>query len=289
MEPSDTIIIRETPTGKLHFSHKNHRFWKEIDGKKKYFPSVTGFTGILDKPGLPYWAVGLCEDELVLRLTNGKVLTEQDIYEAGVMHEIKKAEHADIGKTIHSWIDEWFTGKDPELPENSSVMSGVNSFLEFQNKYKFKWLEGEQIVCSDKYGFAGIYDKKMLLEKDTEIEGQMIPKGRYMTDFKSSNQLQDEFAFQTGLYQVAETEITGEEFMGRLVIRFAKESEDDYYARMAKKNEKRAKLGKKPVAIPPYKVFEPKFYLENEKDIEAALALITVKRRLTELAKLPTT
>lgn len=279
------IIERQTPTGILYFDDKTHRFWKIKDGKKIPYLSVTGFTGILDKPGLKYWAVGLAEDYLVNLLNQGKLLTEVDIYLAGNQHEIAKAEHADIGIQIHDWTGAWLDGKNPLLPEHSSVLTGITSFLDFQSKYNFHWLAGEQITCSDTFGFAGRWDRKLKLDEPIEYEGQQIPAGLYMTDFKSSNQLDDVFAFQTGLYQVAEEEITGEKFAGRLVIRFAKESEEEQIIRYEKKNAKREKLGKKPQEMPEYKVFEPRFYLENDKDIAAALGLIRIKNRLSELAK----
>jgi hypothetical protein len=266
------IIERQTPTGTLYFNEGSHRYYKEVDGKKKYYPSVTGYTGIINKPGLIYWAVGLAEDNLISKLLAGKVLDELDIYEAGEQHTKFKQDAGDIGTQIHDWIDQWLNGLDPEIPDHPNVQTGITSFLTYQQENKIEWLDGEQIVCSEKYGFGGRYDRKC------KIDGKL-----YMVDFKSSNQLSEDYAIQTALYQIAEEEITGEKFDGRLVIRFAKETEDEYLARMEKKNDKRRKLGKKPSEIKPYAVFEPKFYLDNEADKQAAIACVTLQNRLKAL------
>lgn len=266
------IIERQTPTGILYFNEETHKFWKMVEGKKKGLSSVTNYTGVIDKPGLKYWAVGLCEDELCKKLGTGKIIDELDIYQAGQQHELFLKQAGDVGTQIHDWINEWLNGKDPIIPENPAVQSGINSFLTYQNEQKIKWLEGEKITCSDEYWFAGRFDRIAL------IDGK-----RYMVDFKSSNQLSEDYALQTALYQIAEEEITGEKFDGRLVIRFAKETEEEYISRMEKKNDKRIKLGKKPNEIEPYKIFEPVFYMENDKDKEAALACVTLKNRLKEL------
>lgn len=266
------IIERQTPTGILYFDEVVHRFWKVIDDKKKYLSGATSYTGVIDKPGLKYWAVGLTEDELCKRLGTGKILDELDIYQAGQQHEIFLKQAADIGTKIHDWIDQWLNGKDPVIPEDPAVQSGINSFLTYQSEHNIQWLEGEQITCSDKYWFAGKYDRVAV------IDGK-----KYIVDFKSSNQLSEDYALQTALYQIAEEELTGQTFDGRLVIRFAKETYEEYISRMEKKNDKRIKLGKKPNEIEPYKIFEPVFYLENEADKEAALACVTLKNRLKDL------
>ncbi len=268
------IIERKTPTGILYFDDKTHRFWKMVDGKKKAYTSVTQYTGVIDKPGLKYWAVELMEDDLLGILTSGKVITEIDILKAAKLHEVRKQEAADIGTKIHDWIDQWLNGSDPAMPEDPNVLTGITSFLDFQAANKVKWLPGEQITCSEVYGFAGKYDRIAIVDNK-----------KYMVDFKSSNQVSEDYAFQTMLYQIAEEEVTGEKLDGRLVIRFAKESEPEYLARMKKKNDKRVKLGKEPNKVEPYKVFEPVFFVENEKDKVAALGLIPVKNRLKELSK----
>ena len=267
------IIERQTPTGILYFDDKTHRFWKMLGDKKKYYTSVTQYTGLIDKPGLKYWAVELMEDALLAKVYANQPITELDILQAAKLHEVRKQEAADIGTKIHDWIDAWINGKDPAMPEDPNVLTGITSFLDYQREHKVKWLEGEQITCSEVYGFAGKYDRKAI------IDGK-----KYMVDFKSSNQLSEDYCFQTMLYQIAEEELSGEKFDGRLVLRFAKETEEEYLARMQKKNDKRAKLGKELNEVKPYKVFEPMFYTETDKDRVAALGLIPAKNRLKELS-----
>lgn len=265
------ILTRETDKGKLYFNDANHRFWKEEEGKKKYLKSVTSFTGILDKPGLPFWAVRLMRDDLFTKLQLGKILDKADIYYAHKLHQIRKQEAADIGTQIHEWIDKWISGENPEIPDHKNVAQGIISFLEFQRENNIEWLEGEFITWSEQYWYAGKPDRK------AKFNGL-----KYIVDFKSSKEVNAEYAFQTALYQIAEQEQTGEEFGGRLILRFAKLSEEDYYEELALENELRKEFGDKPKELKPYRVFEPVFFT-NPKDLEISLQLVNVANRLNQL------
>lgn len=271
-----TVIARDTKNGTLYHDPVTHRFWKEVEGKRHYYrKSVTGILNdCIAKPGLVYWAVELGEDYLLDLIASGKVLTEMDVLTAGQQHTIRKQEAADIGTQAHEWIDHWLNGENPEIPADQNVAMAIQSFLTFQRDHQVKWHEGEQIVCSDTYGYAGRYDRV------AEIDGKL-----YLVDFKTSNAINPEYALQTALYQIAEEEcsLVGRVFAGRAVLRFAKETKEDYEARMERKNEKRKKRGQEPKEVIPYQPFEVVYYTENEKDKLAALAGVNLSLRLQEL------
>lgn len=270
---NENTVSRTTKHGTLFFNQATHRFWTEdAEGNKSYLKSVTRFTGSLDKPGLKYWSVRLMRDDLFVRIQNGEVITKEHIYTAHKLHAVKTQQAGNIGTIIHDWIDQWIDGKDPEIPEDKNAYQGVISFLEFQRVHNVKWLRGEFITWSPKYGYAGKPDRI------AEIDGMT-----YLVDYKSSNSVEPEYAFQTSLYAQAESEQEDIRFQGRLVLRFAKVSEDEYYDELEKENALRKEFGDKPKEAKPYKIFEPVFFHENEKDLQAALALVGVVNRYEEL------
>lgn len=228
----------------ISFDEARHRFTNE---KGESIPSVTSFTGVIDKSRpLIFWAVRLTKEYLLERIDNGEAITVIDIEEASRMHTKKKEEAADIGTRIHKWVERWIAGEKPELPDNEKERKGVTAFLKFQKEHNVKWLESEKIVYSKKYNFAGILDAVGTIgDKLTLI------------DFKSSNALYDEYRFQVSAYQLAYEEMTGKKIDERIIIRFGKEDGE----------------------------FESVTLDEDDKDKKAFLGCIAVKRRLNELSK----
>lgn len=266
------IITRETKKGKLFFNEGSHRFWTEKDGEKNYLKSVTRYTGGFEKPGLTYWAVRLMRDDLFTKLQNGEVINKEHIYLAHKLHALKKAEAGNIGTQGHAWIDQWIDNKNPDIPENPNVANIVDAFLEFQRKYNIKWGQGEFITWSDLHGYAGKPDRK------AEYDGKKL-----IVDFKSSNELQPEYAYQTALYQIAEEEQTDETFDERLVIKLAKLTEEEYYAELEAENALRKEFGDKPKEAKAYKAFEAVFFRNNEMDKKGALEAVNTMNRLEQI------
>jgi CRISPR/Cas system-associated exonuclease Cas4 (RecB family) len=226
----------------IYFDDEKHRFWDE-EGNN--IPSVTSFTGIIDKSSaLIGWAIKLTKQYLLSKIENGEQITIIDIEEATKEHRKAKEEAADIGTQIHEWIEKWIKGEKPEIPEDEKIGNVINAFLQFQKEYKVKWLETEKIVYSQKYNFAGILDAVGIINKKLVI-----------FDFKSSNGIYSEYAFQTAGYQIAYEEMTGKRIDHRIIVRFGKDTGD----------------------------FEWRKFDENEKDKKAFIACLTLKNRLKEL------
>jgi hypothetical protein len=228
----------------IYFDDDKHKFWDE---KGNTINSVTSFTGVIDKSGaLIGWAVNLAKKYLLAKIENGEQITIIDVEEAVKEHRRIKEEAADIGTQIHNWVDKWIKGEKPEIPEEERVRNGITAFLQFQKDKKVEWIESEKIVYSRKHNFAGILDAIGLIGKDLVI-----------FDFKSSNGIYPEYAFQTAAYQLAYEEMAKKKIKYRMIVRFGKDTGD----------------------------FEWRRFDENKKDQEAFVACKTLKERLKEMDK----
>lgn len=250
----------------VKFFPESHIYY--VDGKRK--TGVTTFLGIIDKSrALIPWAIDLFRDFLIE--LKGEI-TEEHIYKGSVLHEAKKAEAATIGDEIHAWCEAYIRSKlkekgaqMPEMPEKKAVQVGVNAFLDWEKQHKVKFLSTERVVYSQKHDFIGKMDIEAVID------------GRHcLVDLKSSNGLYNSVRLQTAAYVMADQEESGRKYDGRWAIRLSKETEEEYKARMVKKNDSRARTGKKLVEFPAYQVFEAKDLDEGYKfmkrDKEAFLA-----------------
>lgn len=241
-------MIIETKAGEdiIFFNDESHRFWRVQNSKKIPISSVTSFTGIIDKSRpLIIWAVKLTNNFLKNVISHGQIITEGHIEEACKQHSIKTKEAGDTGTFIHALVSKWIKQEEIIIPDDDKVRNGFDAFLKFQQEHKAKWLESEKIVYSQIFDFAGILDAV------AEIDDKLV-----LVDFKSSNSLYPEYAFQAAAYQLAYEEMTGKKIDHRLIIRFGKDDGQ----------------------------FEVKKYEENDKDIDGFLACLNLKNRLKELS-----
>lgn len=261
---SDTTTIQVNGY-EIFFNRNSHRFWRMENGKKISIPSVTSFTGIIDKSQqLIPWAVNLMVEHLTIKIGE---ITEVDIYEASQLHKVKKQEAADIGSLAHEWISSWLKGENPVMPDNPSVQQAINSFLEYQDQNNIDWIQSEEIVYYNDNGieYAGIFDAI------AKIKNKLV-----LVDFKSSNGIYPEYMLQAAGYQLAYEWMNNVKIDRRMIIRLAKETEEEYVARMQKKNyQDYAK----------YQSVEVREYKENLADQQAFIACVTLKNRLKEIEK----
>lgn len=225
-----------------------------VNGVRK--TGVTTYIGIKDKSRpLIIWATELYRDYLLDVFENGKI-DKGHILEGCVLHTAKKEEAATIGDIAHKWIEEYISGNNPEMPEDPRVVTAVTGFLDWEKEHKVKFISSERVVYSKKHDFIG----KMDIE--AKVDGKLC-----LIDIKTSNGLYNSYAMQTAAYVKADEEESGREYKGRWLVRIAKETEEEYIARMNKKGK---------TDFPPYVVFEAK-YLDEEagnidRDYEAFLA-----------------
>lgn len=262
---------------RVRFYPNSHRY--TVNGKATS-GSVTGLIGVKDKSGgLVPWAVALCANYLRDLVMKGQTLTEEDFIQAEEQHTIKKVEAANVGSQLHDWIENYIKyilkhkGYEnmPELPKLKESQIGVNAFLDWIAENKVKFISSERAVYSKKYDYIGKMDV------EAKVNGQLC-----LLDWKTSNDLRNDYYMQTSAYVKADEEESGREYEGRWLIRLAKETEKQYIARMQKKNDERIRKGKDPIDFPPYQVFEPMFLDADdsnlERDFKAFLACKTLHR-----------
>ncbi len=241
---------------KIKFFPESHIYM--VNGKRK--SGVTTYIGILDKSrALISWATGLAEDALCEAVKDGKPVTKELIEEACGLHAVKKKEAADIGTEIHDWAEQYIRHKlkekgveMPEMPERREAQIGVAAFIDWEKEHKVKFVSSERIVYSKKHDYIGKMDIEAIIDGDL-----------CLVDIKSSSGLYNSVNMQTAAYLKADEEESKREYAGRWALRLAKETEEEYFEKWSRKNEKRVKAGKSEISVPPYEVFEAK-YLDPE-------------------------
>lgn len=180
------------------------------DGEK--FDSVTTFLkGFKDPFNTDYWSQKKAE--------------ERGITQEEILKEWKnKADTATgLGTEVHEWIEDFLSGRNPELPQNIESKNRCSRFFEFYNKNltDFIPLESELRVFSKKWRIAGtidqpflFYDKK--LDKVLTVIGDWKTnkvfkddnhsKGRYKKLLRPFNNLwenhHNEYSIQISLYRL---------------------------------------------------------------------------------------
>jgi len=232
------------------FNEDLHQYWIREE-KMKRLCGVTTICGIINKPFLIPWAVNTTIEHLrqnIALLKDGSMSGETILEMAKQESDRQKQDSADLGKTIHAWIEDYIMGRKPEMPEDSRAVIGANNFLEWVDEKKVKFLWAEKVVYSKQHGFVGTADI-----------GIQIGKGMYLADIKTGNALYPEVKLQTSAYTKALEEESGKKFVGRWATRLSKETEDEYYERMEKKRIK---------SIPPFKMFEAVYLDENPGELD---------------------
>jgi len=255
----ESTLYKKTVT--VRFFPDSHRYM--VNGKPK--TGVTTLIGIMDKSRpLVIWATGLAEDHMLELLESGKGITSKDIYEACGLHEVRKQQAADIGTEIHNWAELYIRYKlkeagatMPEMPEKKEVQIGAMAFLDWEKCHKVRFVSTERVVYSKKHDYIGKMDIEAI------VDGELV-----LVDLKSSNGLYNSVCMQTAGYVKADEEESGRDYKGRWAIRLSKETESEYLEKWAKKNAKRESLGKDPIDVPPYQVFEAKYLDEGGSNID---------------------
>lgn len=235
----------------LQFDERKHRF--TVNGRPVPF-SVTGCTGVIDKPALKYWAANLSRDFLLANLDTLVNSRSEDeitalVREAALQHTRYTKKAADIGTQIHKWAEAFIkakTKKDiPPLPDDPLVHNGVTAFLKWVDEEKVKFVSSERMIYSKRYGYAGIMDAEAVVRRRLRV-----------VDFKTSNAIYPEMRYQTAAYQKASEEESGKPYSGhRIIVRFGK-TDGEFDAVECK---------------------------EVDEDYEVFLACLTIKQRTVEL------
>jgi len=225
-----------------------------VNGSRK--TGVTTFLGIKDKSRpLVSWAIDLARDYLLERCAH---ITEEDIHTACGLHAVRKQEAATTGSIAHDWIEQYIKGNRPDMPEDPKVLIAINGFLDWEKEHKVKFISSERVIYSKKHDYIGTLDAEAIVDDK-----------RALVDFKTSSGLYNAVRMQTAAYQMADEEEGVKPYKGRWAIRIAKETEEEYLAKMEKKGK---------TEFPPYVSFEAKFFDQESlaDDFRAFLACKTL-------------
>lgn len=172
------------------FKEQGHQhLW---DGKR--MTGVTTILGVIAKPALLGWAVGLCADYARSQIRANKAYSKDDLdsifEEAKKAHTKKKEQAADIGTLVHSACELFIKeNKEPELDEQGMKM--FENFRKWVSDNNVKFLESEKHLYSEELFLAGIVDAVV------EIDGQ-----KWIMDIKTSSGIYAEAFFQMGGYEI---------------------------------------------------------------------------------------
>lgn len=202
----------------LEFDPVKHIY--STGGKNIY--GVTSITGVLDKPGLKYWAVNKAIEFLYANLVAGRSLDEVQIKNlletARREHTASKDKAADVGTLIHKWISDYIAAavkKEtlPVRPVNPEMKNAVDGFFKWAKENKVKILKSEQKIYHTKYRYAGTLDLEAI------VNGK-----RTVVDIKTGSALYPEAFLQASAYLTAREKETGESYPGGVIIlRLSKE------------------------------------------------------------------
>ena len=247
----------------------SHQYWVSIKGSPfKRKSGSTTFIGIKDKSkALGSWQQTMTLDFLLKILESGKKINEDLAIEAVIQNDIAVDEAIDIGKEMHDWLEKYAKWKMkeikniPEMPKLKEAITGVNSFLKWEEEHKVKYKSCERVIYSLEHDYIGTLD----LEAD--VDG--IP---CLVDYKSSNGLYNSVRMQTASYLKAdEEERKKKTYKGRWALRFSKYTEEEYMKREKRKKIIKAHIARikgkdtKDYPIAPYQAFEAKF-LDKDKE-----------------------
>lgn len=202
------------PLLRLDFA-KSHRIYKNAAGQK--VPGVTAVLGILDKPGLRFWA-----------WNEGK---------AGREMTRTKQDAADIGTVAHGLVQAHLLGMELDggniPPETLTVArGGFEKWLKWWQTLGVKEVVAvERELVSEKLQVGGTLDFGARCEDGTLVLG----------DGKSSKAIYWENEAQAAAYAAMYEEETGEHADRVYVVRFGKNAEEPIETREVVEREKKVR------------------------------------------------
>ena len=223
---------------------------KEVYSRKLDFFKDPSF--IFEEQSHSYTFNGIQYDSVTTFLKRFKVPFERDYWikrkskELGVEPSILEAEWtekattaADLGTRVHKWIEDFWSGLDPSMPEDAEENARVSSFLTlYESRFKnLIPLKSELKIFSKKWKLAGTVDQPFLMwdEKSKKIlfligdwktnkdfKDDNHPKGRYKKLLHPFSDLYEnshnEYSIQLSLYRLIIEEEIGIETDGGFLV-----------------------------------------------------------------------
>ncbi len=207
----------------LKFDNYKHKY--TINGES--IPSVTGITGMVNKPALLPWCAKMCSEYFLENYTPGQSFDEVEMVEFAL--NIKNAPRAftrraaTAGTIAHEFAEKYINYKlkkinqEPELPINENARNSAEAFLDWVDNNKVKFISSEQKVYSKRFNYTGTTDI------DAEVNSE-----RCIVDLKTSSGIYFEMWLQTSGYQQALQEEFGVKYDRRWILRIDKEGHGFY-------------------------------------------------------------
>lgn len=176
-------------TSRLTYQERAHRY--SVNGER--VPSVTGITGVLDKPGLP-WAAAR---ETALWALHNRELVDQLGADAwlrtanGVHRDVWNAKR-DRGTDLHASADALVTTGYVDVPEEQRAL--VESAADFLDRWDVKPIFNETPVFSLEHKYAGRPD----------LIAELSDGNTWLLDFKTGSGVYPEMALQLAGYRYAD-------------------------------------------------------------------------------------
>lgn len=219
----------------LNFDAVSHTY--ELGGK--LLTGTTTILGILDKPFLKPWVAKLTS-ETIERNWKPEVPYTKDAITL-ICKDAKSAyknvgkEAMDSGKLAHEFIEklvkklietplskdkyqELYESLLAELPKDDKAVNSIGAFMKWMGEHEVRWLASELVLASPTYTFAGTIDAVAM------IDGVMT-----LVDFKTSNQISDDYNLQLAAYYILLDENLADEEprpTQRLILRIPKTGKD---------------------------------------------------------------
>ena len=144
---------------KIHYNAKAKGYRYEVDGAPK--GSVTTIIGKFIKPDLKNWYKKNRDDavkELMLREKKPINEINNFIKKVKEICDAKESYGRDIGTQLHEWIDLFLKGKNPVIPSEEPLKRMATKFTNFWKEHKFKVIESELPLYSQKFDMCGTND-----------------------------------------------------------------------------------------------------------------------------------
>ena len=210
----------------LDVSDRKHRYHRK--GSERRYPGATEPLGVLAKPYLVPWAAKEAANRIKAHLheyaVNRPLTAEEidDLIEDGRrQHIIKLEKAADIGTRAHGAVDHWIKiGSWPVLEED--IKQAVDNFRQWIREQDITFIAGDTKVLNEFHGYGGSIDAMAIQGKKT-----------ILVDFKTSNSIQREYAYQVAAYWEALYHTYGVRTDELMVVRFGK-TKPDFEAKVIK-------------------------------------------------------
>jgi hypothetical protein len=164
----------------ISFTESNHRY-KVVDPVEHsgYKTGVTTILRVLNKPALMQYAANKAVDTFYEAYKLADSLWTKEAFKelckkSKYAHITYRDAKADIGKNVHSWIEQHIAGTDNEVTDE--MKPSVDAFLLWEKVNKPEYIYSERILYSKEYDYCGAMDC-----------GAIIDGIKTIIDFKTGN------------------------------------------------------------------------------------------------------